>query len=200
MTRTLQLLGQLTMCFLGIAMLQVANAQRSEFAIFKGSDKVGSIQVARSSAGDRVLYRMDSHSEFSIIWTQVVKTSVLTEYTRGVLTYCHSFLKVNDDVRDSSYMNTKGGAVQCYVHPEMLEQCDIRGEWTTARMYFEEPVSTTQIYVESVLTSCPLISSGPGNYTLTFPNKTQNHYVYRDGILQEVQVIRPLFDLLFRKV
>ncbi len=97
-------------------------------------------------------------------------------------------------------MSTKEGVPRCYVHPEQLEQCSSKGEWTTARMYFEEPVNATQIYVESVLRSCPLISSGPGKYTLTFPNDTKNHYVYKNGVLQEVQVIRPLFDLVFRKV
>lgn len=176
-----------------------AQAQRSEFHIFKGEDQVGSIQVERSQNGERIHYSMDSYSEFNIIWSQVVRTSVISEYHKGMLTYCHSFLKVNDDVRDSSHMSMRSGSARCYVHPDVLEQCSSTGEWSTARMYFEEPVNATLVFVESILRPCPLIASGNGTYTLTFPNNTKNHYFYRNGELQHIQVIRPLFDLLFRR-
>ena len=177
-----------------------ASAQPSEFHIFKDEEKVGNIKVDRTERGPQVRYEMDSYSEFSLIWTQEVRTSVVTEYMNGSISYCHSSIKVNDSIRDSSYMRLGGPSVDCYVHPDRAADCGSGTDWTTARMYFEEPVGERSIYVESVLKDCPLVSSGPGNYTLTLPNDNRNHYIYRNGILYEIQVIRPFFDLVFRRV
>ena len=180
-------------CVLGI------EAQPSEFHIYKGEEKVGNILVDRTELDDQIRYRMDSYSEFSLIWTQEVRTSVFTEYLRGAISHCYSSIKVNGSIRDSSYMRTGSTSRDCYVHPDQAAECGPGTDWSTARMYFEEPVNARWIYVESVLKDCPLERSGPGRYTLTFPNDTRNHYVYRHGVLYEIQVIRPLFDLVFRR-
>ncbi len=184
-----------------ISLLSVlgSEAQRSEFHIYKGGEKVGNILVGRSEAGEQVRYTMDSYSEFSLIWTQEVRTRVVTEYLRGSIDHCYSSIKVNGSIRDSSYMRSSNTDNDCYVHPDRPAECGPATDWSTARMYFEEPVGTRSIYVESVLKDCPLENSGPGRYTLTFPNDVQNHYVYRNGVLHEIQVIRPLFDLVFRR-
>ena len=174
-------------------------AQRSEFHIYKGDEKVGNILIDRRMQGEAVHYRMESYSEFQLIWTQAVRTSVVTEYLNGTINYCHTSIKVNDAIRDSSFMRLGGTSTECYVHPEKASNCGPGNDWTTARMYYEEPVRARSVYVESVLADCVLETSGPGTYTLTFPNDTKNHYIYRNGILHEIQVIRPFFDLVFKR-
>src|SRR5688500_6563412 len=183
--------------FLTFAMVSIGIAQRSEFHIYKGDEKIGNIHVDRREQGDLVRYHMDSYSEFSVLWTQEIRTSVVTEYFNGKISYCHSSFKVNDSIRDSSYMKLVGAGADCYVHPDRASDCKSGDDLTTARMYFEEPINASMIYVESVLTDCPLVRSGPGNYVLTFPNDTQNTYSYRNGVLHEILVVRPLFDLVF---
>lgn len=175
-------------------------AQRADYDIFKGADRVGRIQVSRMFHGERVVYLMGSLSEFTILWKQVVRTSARTEYDGDLIRSCYSSITVNGAVRDSSNMFLGEGREHCYVHPKQLTNCSALGAWSTARMYFEEPVGAASVYVESVLQNCPLAVSGAGTYTLTFPNNTKNHYVYLHGVLQEIQVIRPFFDLFFRKV
>lgn len=176
----------------------ILNAQTLQFNVFKGDDVVGSVRAMRSEIAGRTIYIMTSHSEFDIIWKQVVRSSAIAEYINGSLNSCSTSMRVNDAVRDSSSM--VHGADRCYVHPIVPFDCDRNTEWTTARMYYEEPLSQPSIFVESVLRECPLTRSGPNTYLLTLPNKHTNRYTYLNGILQEIHIDRSFFDLVFRRV
>jgi hypothetical protein len=174
-------------------------AQQSRFDIWKGNDIVGSILAKRVVDGDRTQYLMTSFSEFDIVWKQEISSLVSTEYRNGEMARCHSNVKVNGNVRDSSYYATKGEEANCYVHPNERFLHAGRVEWTTARMYFEEPVGQRTIFVESVLKHCPLTHLGNGQYKLVLPNDKVNRYTYRDGRLEEIHVDRSLVDLVFKR-
>ena len=172
-------------------------AQVSLFHVLRSDEVIGHVVATRQALPNGEAYSMESHCELEVIWKQVVRTALRTEYTNGELSACHTSVRVNGSVRDSSSMVR--GRADCYVHPDAPFDCARRTHWTTSRLYFEEPVGQTIIFVESVLQDCRLERSAPGTYTLTFPNGHENHYVYRDGLLQEIRVERPLLDLVFRR-
>ncbi len=171
--------------------------QVTRFQVLKSDELVGHVIATRSPTATGTVYSMTSHCELDIIWSQVVNTSLRTEYTNGTLTSCHTSLRVNDSVRDSSSMVR--GTEQCFVHPKTAFTCERSTQWTTSRLYFEEPAGQSIVFVESVLKDCPLVCTAPNTYTLTFPNGNVNHYVYRAGLLQEIRVVRTLMDLVFRR-
>jgi len=175
-------------------------AQKTSFDVLKGDDVVGKILASRSVAGDRTTYLMTSFSEFDIIWKQTVKSVAATEYVDGSLRSCHTNMSVNGTLRDSSRMHAVDDETHCFVHPDQRFLCDGTVEWTTARMYFEEPVDQKTIFVESVLKHCPLVRVAPGLYRLTMPGDKVNSYAYKNGVLQEIHVDRSFFDLVFRRV
>jgi hypothetical protein len=177
----------------------IASAQRSSFNIFKGNDRVGSIQVMRLAEADRATYLITSYAEIDMVLKQVVRTSQATEYVHGHVVACNTMLRLNKGLRDSSNMSSHDGVSRCYVHPGAPFQRTAISQWTTARMYFEEPVGQTSVFVESVLQDCPLRKTGPNTYTLTFPNRNETRYIYLKGVLQEIQVDRLLVDLVFRR-
>lgn len=176
------------------------NAQPSTFAIWLNDEVVGEVSVNRTTIGPRTIYSMNSLSEVDVIWTQVVRTMMRTEYAGDQLTACHSSVRVNDSVRDSSSLRTDMGRVKGFVHPREQVVAPCTNPWSTARMYYEEPVGQRSIYVESVLRDCPLVPLGGGRYRLTLPNDNVNDYVYRNGVLQEIHVDRPFFDLVFKRL
>ena len=177
----------------------VTFAQRTEFDILKGNDVVGKILATRSTSGERTLYLMTSYSEFDIVAKQVVRSTMAAEYSGSVLSMCHLNMYINGSMRDSSHMVHRSGRGDCYVHPKKRFLHEGAVEWTTARMYFEEPVDQPSIFVESVLKHCPLVRTGAGKYRLDLPGAKSNHYAYEDGILREIRVDRALFDLVFKR-
>jgi len=176
--------------------LQVS-AQVTRFQVLKADELVGNVIAMRAPTATGTVYTMTSHCEFDIVWSQVIRSSLRTEYTGTELTSCHTSFRVNDSVRDSSSMVK--GAEQGFVHPKTAFTCERATQWTTSRLYFEEPVGQSIIFVESVLKECPLVASGANRYTLTFPNGSVNHYRYHNGLLQEIHVERTLMDLVFRR-
>mgnify|MGYP001550252450 CR=1 FL=1 len=178
---------------------QKAPTQRSTFNILKGGNVVGSIQPARVSTPGGTTYLITSYAEINMLLRQVVRTSQTTSYQHGNLVACNTMLRLNKSLRDSSNMATHGGVSQCYVKPDAPFQCTATSPWTTARMYYEEPVDQASVFVESVLLDCPLRKTGPNTYTLTFPNKNETRYIYLNGVLQEIQVDRMLVNLVFRR-
>ena len=175
-------------------------AQKSSFDVLKGDDVVGKILVSRLVSGDRTSYLMTSYSEFDVLWKQVIRSVAAAEYVDGSLLSCHTNMSVNGTLRDSSRMQPLDEDVHCFVHPNQRFMINEAVEWTTARMYFEEPVDQKTIFVESVLKHCPLEPIGPGRYRLTLPGDKVNNYAYKDGVLQEIHVDRSFFDLVFRRV
>lgn len=175
------------------------HAQHSRFEILKGGEVVGSIMASRFASGDRTNYVMTSYSVMDLVWEQRVSTRMTAEYSGDSLRACMSSVHVNGAVRDSSRMTPADGTLRCYVHPRRSFTRPRAHAWTTARMYFEEPVGQSHVFVESVLEPCTIASSAPGNYLLTFPNGAQNRYVYEGGALQEIHVDRTFLDLVFKR-
>ncbi len=176
-----------------------SNAQRAEFDIVKGGAVIGRIITLRDQVPRATQYLMTSYSEFDMVLKQTVKTSMSAEYRDGALVGCHSLVRVNGNMRDSSHMVVRNGQSHRYLHPKPFVRPLEQVEWTTARMYYEEPVGQRAIFVESLLDHCPLVRTAPGHYTLRMPNGSENRYVYRDGVLVEVVVDRALVDLIFRR-
>jgi hypothetical protein len=121
------------------------------------------------------------------------------EYTGETLRACMSSIHVNGTVRDSSHMMTDAEGLRCHVYPGPVFRRTEALPWTTARMYFEEPIGQESVFVESVLTPCSLRTIDPSSYLLTFPNGAESRYVYVAGELQEIHVDRTFIDLLFRR-
>jgi len=176
------------------------SAQSGKFAIWKGSEVVGQVFVDRIVKGERIHYIMSSYAEVMVLWKQVVRTVGMTEYVNGTMTACHSSFRFNDSLKDSSNLVTRHGVTRGYVHPGRTMQEANRNPWSTARLYYEEPKGQTSIFVESVLHDCPLQHTAVGTYTLTMPDRKINHYVYRNGVLQEIRIERSFFDLVFRRI
>jgi hypothetical protein len=167
------------------------------FDILRSGKVLGHVTALMSEKAGHKRYLMTSSSEFSLGWKQRVNTLVSTEYMHGELIACHSRVLVNKSLRDSSLMARGSG--RCYVYPEQPFTCERSSQWSTARMYFEEPLGQRSVFVESVLRDLPLERTGPGTYTLTFPDGKRNHYIYAAGELREIQVERTFFTLVFRR-
>lgn len=176
-------------------------AQSDIFQILHGNKVLGRIDAQRIVKGDRVSYSMISLSNFNLVWDQQVRTVARTTYVGGQVADCLTTVHVNEDLRDSSVLSTVAGRGLYVVHPRTVYSADLpENPWTTARMYYEEPVGQDSIFVESELKECAVVRIAPGEYILKLPNREKNHYVYRNGRLYEIRVDRGWLELVFRRV
>jgi len=175
------------------------HGQQIRFDIWKGDAIVGSILAKHTVHDDRTQYLMTSYSELSLITKQVVRTTVAAEYRHGHMSTSYTQVNVNGTMRDSSRYVPGEAEATCYVHPDEHFIHSEPVTWTTARMYFEEPVGQRSIFVESVMKTCPMKHLGAGRYQLTLPGGKVNTYTYANGKLEEIHVDRSFFDLVFKR-
>lgn len=187
-------------CALSLTAAFTAFAQSDIFDILHRNKVLGRIDAQRIVKGDRVSYSMISHTKFNMVWDQEVRTVARTTYVAGRVADCLTTVHVNEEMRDSSVLRTVAGKGLYVVHPRTVYSAALpTNPWTTARMYYEEPVGQDSVFVESELIECAVERIAEGEYILKLPNKERNHYVYRNGILQEIRVDRGWLELLFRR-
>lgn len=191
--------GQMLVMILIMGLSTLGHAQSSRFDVFHGKKVVGEVQAHRQLDGHRTHYIMTSQSEFWILWTQTMRSYAETDYVNGQLHACNTSFRLNGSLRDSSSMTPNSGVHHCYIEPEerFIHQGSV--DWTTARMYFEEPLGLNSIFVESALKHCPLKLTSPHTYRLELPDGNVNSYMYQNGVLQEIIVERRFVDLVFRR-
>lgn len=176
-------------------------AQDGIFHILHNNKVLGTIDVLREARGDSVTYSMTSRSDFTFIWKRQVNTVARTTYVGGKVMHCLTTVREGETLRDSSMLRAIGGRGLYVVHPDKVYSAELpRNAWTTTRLYYEEPVGQDSVFVESELAEWPLVRIAPGEYILKLPNKEKNHYVYRNGVLQEIRVDRGWLGLVFRRV
>lgn len=176
-----------------------ARAQQLGFTIWKGENLVGGITAIRNHPGENATYAVSSYSELEIVMKQVVRSTMALEYRAGRPFAGFTSLHLNGGLRDSSYMRNMAGTLNCFVHPKEHFTLNAANAWSTARMYFEEPVGQTTVFVESVMRNCPLNRISAGVYALDMPGKKMNIYRYDGGTLQSVEVDRMFVKLVFRR-
>lgn len=175
-------------------------AQDGVFHILHNKKVLGTIDVLRVAQGDSVTYSMISRSSFTLLWEREVNTVARTLYVDGQVTNCLTTVHESGTLRDSSALRAVGGRGLYVVHPDKVYGAALpMNPWTTARLYYEEPVGQDSVFVESELFECPVERIAPGEYILKLPNKEKNHYVYRNGVLQEIRVDRGWLGLVFRR-
>ena len=182
-----------------LCMMVDGAAQEVRFTILQGGDPVGHIRASRSVSGVQTSYFITSSTELWMIWKQKVRTSMSAEYSGGHLASSQYSMVLNNKMRDSSSMSSTSTGKWAYVHPNAAVPYKSSAQWSTARMYFDEPIGQTLVMVESVLRDCPIRHIGPGIYELTLPNNDRNRYTYVGGRLMEVKVDRTLISLVFRR-
>lgn len=107
---------------------------------------------------------------------------------------------MNNDLQDSTALNQQLNSYNVYRYPNERYKIDsVDMGFTTAKLYFKEPVGINEVYSERFLQYCPLEVVGGHKYKLNLPDGKTNYYRYEDQKLVEVSVDRTWFNLEIRK-
>ncbi len=174
------------------------NSQTLKYSIYRGSSKIGEIVASRAKSQHVCRYDVTSFASFRVILKYERKTSMKVSYRHNILETGESKTYMNGELEESSLTRrshnayvglTLGGDTLHLPHP-------IR--YSTAMLYFQEPVGVREVYAESYLALCPMEPAGKNRYKLTLPGGKINYYTYKGGVLTEVLVERSWFNIYFR--
>lgn len=173
-------------------------AQTADFAIFIGNREIGSIQAKRDVLENRSVYHVTSDASFRVVWKYHRTTDMTAIFVDDTLVLSESKVVMNDDVKEDSKYWRDGIHYRCLRQDnEASTEQPVR--FSSARLYFEEPVGVDSVYSETFLENSYLKRISETQYKLYLPGNRENIYTYENGELVEIRADRT-FDLLFRRV
>ena len=177
----------------------ISRSQPIEFAVLRGDSQIGEIQASISQKDNFIHYDVVSDVSFRIIWKYNRISGLHVTYINNMLESSLSTAAINDKLKELSRVTKSGSQYDCFIYPNDSFQLKPDINFSTVRLYFEEPVGISKIYSESFLDFGTLESLGDHVYKLTLPDESINYYTYKNGELTEVSVNRTLFNLTFKR-
>ena len=176
-------------------------AQTHWYTIHRGGKQIGEISASLVESEHTETYEILSDVTFKVLWKSYNrKTSHLVVYEHESLTSSSSGVYMNDDLEDSAALNLDYKTYHCFRFPDDRFILSDEGvQFTTAKLYFQEPVGVSQVYSERFLLYCTLEPEGKHRYKLSLPGGKTNYYTYEDNNLSEVYIDRTWFNLEFKK-
>ena len=179
-----------------------STAQVQYYDILKGKEKLGEIKAEKKVTNTTTTFTVVSKAVFSVIFEYVRETDMTIKYVNDEFFYSDSKQIMDGKIKEHHVTQKQtDGYYLCTQPADEDERFVLKSKinFTTSMMYFKEPVGQTHIFAESFHTLCPLKLISPGIYEMTLPGDKINHYVYKNGVLQEVRVFRSIVDLVFRR-
>jgi hypothetical protein len=188
---------QLLFVFLTIS----GHAQNQQYGIFWGDDEIGSLSVSRVKKGAKTDINFIADVEFRVIVKYNRRTEYKASFIKDTLQFASTRSVMNDKLKDYQTTKREKNHYQIFKHPseksilkEMITQ-------TVAMLYFKEPKNDLRrIYAEGQSKFCKLEGLGAGKYKLHLDDNKENIYTYKAGKLEQVEVNRTWFDLIFKRV
>jgi len=176
-------------------------AQTVYFDILKGDEKLGSIKIDRKTSGANTIYTSSSKATFRVVWEYIRETDITTVYQNGVFISSDSKQLMDGKLKEH-YITQKKDATYLCTRPTSDESFVLKQNifFSSNMLYFQEPKGQKLIFAEGYQALCPIEEISTGIYKLSLPEGKINHYVYQDGVLQEIRVFRTIVDLVFKRV
>jgi len=176
--------------------LNVLIAQEQSYEIIVASKKVGSLRVSQTEKGDKQIIKAQTDAEVSILWKHhVKKTNWELHFEDDVLIKSSTISHFNGDLEDSVMLQYHQPKYVGYLHPDQRIVIDRPIVITTSNLYYREPLKIDSVFSERFLAWCKLELVSENKYKLILPDGTMNSYTYSSGILKEIYVDRPWFNI-----
>lgn len=174
-------------------------AQTLFYDIYKGSDRIGEIKVEKKISGNKVQYEANSEANFRVLFKNKLTTHTAADFVDNKLEYSMSKIVLNDKIREHTVTKKEGEYYSYYQHPKSNSRKKVSPfPISSIILYYKEPVGVKEVFSENYQQMCTLSLIGDHAYELALPDGKINQYIYKNGQLVEIKVIRSFVDLSFR--
>ena len=94
---------------------------------------------------------------------------------------------MNDDVKESNWVNCNSKDCYVYEDAEVIEVFDNSVDLTAIQLYFQEPIFGEHVFSERFCKNFDIKRENSG-YKIDFPGGSTNTYYYKDGICYRIAI------------
>lgn len=191
----------LTLLLLTISVLPgFAKTEQVRFDILMKGRPIGNIKAQREINLDKTIYKVTSTASFRVIVKYVRETIAEVVFSGGKIQLSDAKQIMNQQLKEHRVTEWKGANYACK-QGEGVAQASFKKpiKLCTSMLYFQEPVGQSFIFAENYQELCPVELVSPGVYKITLPQGKVNHYIYKNGQLEEIKVFRTMVNLVFKR-
>ncbi|GAB5550892.1 MAG: hypothetical protein Sapg2KO_04830 [Saprospiraceae bacterium] len=191
----------LTLLLLIIAILPgFAKTEQVGFEILMKGKSIGNIKAQRIINQDKTVYKVTSKASFRVIVKYVRETIAEVIFSGGKIQLSDAKQIMNQQLKEHRVTEWNGATYACK-QGKNAPQASFKKpiKLCTSMLYFQEPVGQAFIFAENYQELCPVELIQPGVYKVTLPQGKINHYIYKNGQLEEIKVFRTMVNLVFKR-
>ena len=172
----------------GIALYVFSQERVLQYTIRRSGAAVGNMIVKEDKNSNGITYKMWSTVKTSFLFTIIVKAIEEATYENGVLTYSHSYQKVNSSERLNTEIQANGKGYTVISKQDVKPFTSYPITYNMICLYTMEPLHMARLFVDKSQQFVPIESLGRHHYKITFPDGNSNEYFYEDGICTTVKL------------
>ncbi len=162
-----------------------SNAEKLNFSVFYGSQRIGSLTVKSVLQDQQTIYHLKFEITISFMLSYHIVEDISDTFIAGQLHASSQTRYINEEqkVKHTLVRNTNGYALKTNGKQEKLINKTINA--TVTSLYFAEPNDKDIIYSQNFQQLFPIKTKKPHLYELKLPNGTAT-YSYHEGKLHTV--------------
>lgn len=187
--------ASVTILFLAISSLALAQEQTLNYNVLHGSQTVGHMQLLQRKDGDDIFLNIASDVKMRFVFSINVNIREDSHYHNGKLVCSHILRIVNGKQKANKITKENGDNYQLSDDGKLstINQKQISNNLTA--MYLQEPVGLSQIYSDNFQQFVQVKQVESHTYRVNLPDGNYNFYTYTNGICSRVDIHHSLYTI-----
>lgn len=176
----------------------IANAQHQNLAytIKRDGQKIGSMNIMETKAGDKICYKLESEIKTKFIFSITAKGIEEAVYNKGVLVYSSIYQKLNGKEKLNTQIKLTGNNYVITDKEEKKQLHNVSIAYNMVCLYTNEPLHLVQIFSDKFQKFLAIQKIAEHHYKITFPDGNFNEYIYANGICEKIEVNHSFYNVL----
>jgi hypothetical protein len=164
-----------------------AKAETLTYTVFKGSDKIGKINISRTTKNNQTEYFFESNVKLRVILSIEVYDRMKVIFKGNQMVQADLYRTLNGKVKvnNSAVWNGRHYELKNTDNESATIMSPIH--LTTANLYYNEPKNVPAVFSEKFQKMIPIATTGEKKYTLKLPNGNRTTYSYANGVCNMVE-------------
>lgn len=171
------------------------------YDLFVDDEMIGEFCVVKRLGEDStIVYTGKSDVDYKLLFSFHISFLYASTFSnKGELKKSTFTYLMNDDVKESNWINCVGDKCYVYEDNQVKKIIDNQVSVTGVQLYFEEPTGKEFVFSERFCDSYEMEKEGDRVYKVDFPGGSTNRYHYKDGICYKVEINSIFSDMEFRR-
>jgi len=166
-----------------------SNAQQTKmYDVIRNDNKVGTLKTSSVNTSMGQMYYIESFVKVWVVINIKVNYNQSNIYKDGVLRQGAVIRTVNGSTKmNNNILWQPGGGYICLKKDGDTVRHKEEIKYSTAMLYFAEPINLSRVYSEGALAFIPIKKTEDHTYELTLIDGNKNYYTYKNGVCVKVK-------------